>query len=149
MQAFCFIPWRRKKTWSGVPLKSCQRQLIVTSKACDHYYPVVCYLVYGARFFEAGKSKPLQNLHNFHFLQMTVWDLGMLQQAFVCLCIPRWLDQFWLLMRCSSFFFLLIFSLNFKLLQTWCLISFINIVRSQLLHFNSNIIVLFLSHNLK
>ena len=22
----------------------------------------------------------------------TVWDLGILQQAFVCLCIPRWLD---------------------------------------------------------
>ena len=23
----------------------------------------------------------------------TVWDLGVLQQAFVCLCIPRWLDR--------------------------------------------------------
>ena len=25
----------------------------------------------------------------------TVWDLGILQQAFDCLCIPRWLDRSW------------------------------------------------------
>ena len=27
----------------------------------------------------------------------TVWDIGILQQAFVCLCIPRWLDRLSLL----------------------------------------------------
>ena len=26
----------------------------------------------------------------------TVWDLGILQQAFVCLCIPRWPDRLYL-----------------------------------------------------
>ena len=32
----------------------------------------------------------------------TVWDLGILRQAFVCLCIPRWLD--WLLAMIIFFF---------------------------------------------
>ena len=50
-----------------------------------------------AGLIEAGNSWPQQRLHNSHFPILkwikTVWDLGTVQQAFVCLCIPRWLDQ--------------------------------------------------------
>ena len=39
---------------------------------------------------KSGNSGIQQRLHNSHILWMkTVWDLGILQQAFVCLCIPR------------------------------------------------------------
>ena len=41
---------------------------------------------------------PQQNFYNSHFLQIwkwhkIVWDVGILQKVFFCLCIPRWLDR--------------------------------------------------------
>ena len=57
-----------------------------------------CLLVSWSGLFDVGNSGPQQKLHNSHFLQIFNWmklvcDLGILQQAFIFLCIPRWLDN--------------------------------------------------------
>ena len=48
-----------------------------------------------------GLARYSRNYSGWYLMQMfkwmkTVWDLGILQQAFVCLCIPRRLDRLWI-----------------------------------------------------
>ena len=63
-------------------------QLAEIAKAgWDCYFP---WSGLGTGLFDAGNSGPQKRLNLSNFLQIKlVWDLGILQQEFLCLCLPR------------------------------------------------------------